>query len=162
MQETYSRFGGLWIDRKDSENILAERRQRGLYSADLADKIANFMRDGFVILKRAVAKEETAALRSELETFWENAPNDARVETYEVPGSTDVQVVKPKPEYRFGTTKLLDYHAFSDRMRRAVANPLAVEFLTAIFETKPKAFQGLTFWRGSQQSYPQRHRLRTR
>ena len=152
VSETYSRFGGLWIDRKDSEQLLAERLHKGLYSANLAAKISDFMRDGYVILRGAVPREETAAIRAELEKFWENPADDARVETYEVPGAEGVQWVKPRPEYRFGTTKLLDYHAYSTRVRRAVANPQSVEFLTAIFEAKPKAFQGLTFWRGSEQS----------
>jgi phytanoyl-CoA hydroxylase len=150
--ETYSRFGGLWIDRKDSEAMLAERQRSGMYSSALADKISTFMRDGFIILKGAVSKHDTAALRAELDAFWESPAEGALVETYEVPGATGVQLAKPKPEYKYGTTKLLDYHAFSNRMRRAVANPQAVEFLAAIFETKPKAFQGLTFWRGSQQA----------
>jgi len=149
--KTYSRFGGLWIDRLDGEQLLSERRQAGLYSAELADRIEAFMRDGFIILKGAVSKADTAALRAEIAEFWRSPPEDARVETYEVPGAEGVQLVKPHEDYKFGTTKLLDYHAFSDRMRRAVANPQAVEFLAAIFESAPKAFQGLTFWRGSQQ-----------
>ena len=106
MSDTYSRFGGLWIDRKDSEEILSERQRSGVYSADLASKISNFMRDGFVILEAVVSKKETAALRDELDLFWKNPPDDALVETYEVPNTHGVQLAKPKFEYRPGTTKL--------------------------------------------------------
>ena len=51
-----------------------------------------------------------------------------------------------------GTTKLLDFHAFSKTAREAIAAPIVVEFLTAIFQAKPKAFQTLTFWKGSEQA----------
>lgn len=127
MPETYSRFGGLWIDRKDSEKLLSERRRRGLNSADLADKIERFMRDGFVILKGAVPKKDTAALRTEPDTFRLDPAADSLVETYEVPDTDGVRLVKPRPEYRSGTTKFLDYHAYSCRMRRAIANPQSVD-----------------------------------
>ncbi len=150
--QMYSRFGGLWIDRRDSEKLLAERIAAGRINSALGEKIAAFMRDGYIVLKAAVPKSETKAIRDELDSFWANPPDDARVETYEVPNSTGVKLVKPHADYRQGTTKLLDFQAWSPRLRNAIANPQAVEFLSAIFEMKPKAFQGLTFWRGSKQS----------
>jgi hypothetical protein len=150
--ETFSRFGGLWIDRKNSEADLVKRRRSGQLSAEIADKVSDFMRDGYVILKAAVSKTETAALRQELDRFWKSPAQEALVETYEVPGTTGVQYVRPVEAYKYGTTKLLDYYAFSERMRRAIANPQTMQFLNAIFDARPKAFQGLTFWRGSQQS----------
>lgn len=150
MTETYSRFGGLWIDRKDSEALLAERMKEQVYSDELGEKLAAFMRDGFIILKGAVSTEETALLRSEIDSFWQQPDPDALAETW-IPGWELQKIIPPDIQYRMGTTKLLDFHAFSDRMRRAVANRQSVEFLRAIFEQAPKVFQGLTFWNGSQQ-----------
>jgi len=150
MLDTYSRFGGLWIDRLDSEDVLAERRRSGLYSTELADKIEAFMRDGYVVLKGAVSKEETSALRAEIEAFWQNPHAACKMEAW-IPGWDGGRVIPVDIQYRVGMTKLHNFHAFSDRMRRAIANRQAIEFLHAIFECRPKAFQGLTFWHGSQQ-----------
>lgn len=58
----------------------------------------------------------------------------------------------PSMTNREGANRLLDLHAFSENARLAFAAPKVVEFLSAIFETKPKAFQSLMFWKGSQQA----------
>jgi ectoine hydroxylase-related dioxygenase (phytanoyl-CoA dioxygenase family) len=83
-----------------------------------------------------------------LEEFWQSAPEDSRISTW-IDGKR--KIIKADISYRSAVTKLLDYHAFSENARTATAAPRVVEFLTAIFETKPKAFQSLTFWKGSQQ-----------
>lgn len=143
--ETFSRFGGFWTDRKDSLNLLEQKR----LPPELSARIEAFIRDGFIVFEGAVPKHETQLLRSELENFWANPPDDARVENWTADGTR--QVVVPEISLRPGTTKLLDYHAFSPRARKAIAAAPVIEFLTAIFESKPKAFQSLTFWKGSEQ-----------
>ena len=149
-QETFSRFGGLWIDRKEAIIVLNQKRQQGILSRELSARIETFMRDGFVVIESAVPKEQTEFLRSELNKFWADSPEDARVENWTAEGKQ--QFVRPEISLRDGTTKLLDYHAFSSTARKAIATAPVVEFLTAIFESKPKAFQSLTFWKGSEQA----------
>lgn len=144
--ETYSRFGGLWIDRRDSEALLFQRRDE--LSEEVATQIKDFMRDGYVVIKGAVSKELTAAIRADLELHWTSPPPGALVENWK---DDQQRFVPPDIELRDGATKLLDLHAFSARAREAIAAPRIVAFLSAIFETKPKAFQSLAFWRGSQQ-----------
>jgi hypothetical protein len=146
--QTFSRFGGLWIDRLDWERLLQDKISVRQLSSGTADQIRTFVRDGYLIIKGAVPKTLTAALRREIDEFWHNPPDDARVETFD---NGTYEIIKPDIRYRPGATKLLDYHAFSSRARTAMAAPRVVEFLSAIFETKPKAFQTLTFWKGSQQ-----------
>ena len=39
MSETYSRFGGLWIDRLDGEEVLSEKLRNGELSPKLGELI---------------------------------------------------------------------------------------------------------------------------
>lgn len=147
--QTHSKFGGLWVDQLDAQDVLEARTLAGELSADLSKKIMEFMKNGYVVFRGAVSKDVTSKIRDELEHHYRSPPKEALVETW-VDGLQ--QFVPPRPELREGTTKLLDFHAFSATARTAIAAPIVVEFLTAIFEEKPRAFQSLTFWRGSEQA----------
>jgi len=147
--KTFSQFGGLWIDHKDADSVLARRMKRGKLSCELADRIHQFMRDGRVVFEHAVSKELTAKIKAELLDYWMHPPEGAIVENWT---DGNQQFVRPDIMLRDGATKLLDFHAFSATARKAIAAPKVIEFLTAIFEETPKAFQTLTFWKGSEQA----------
>jgi hypothetical protein len=148
--EFRSRFGGLWIDRHDSSELLAERVRSGALTPELAELIERFNADGYVVIPGAVPREVTERVREDLDRFWADPPEGALVEHWHL---WRTRFVPPDPRLRTrNKTKLLDYHAFSPVAREAIAAPKVVEFLSAIFEAKPKAFQSLTFWRGSQQA----------
>lgn len=148
--EFHSRFGGLWIDRRDSEAELAHRVQRGQIGEELGERIGRFMADGYIVIPGAVPREVTEQIRQELTEHWSAPPDGALVETWDLRGKQ--QIVPPRPSLRRRPHKLLEFHAFSETARRAAAAPAVVEFLTAIFEARPKAFQSLTFWQGSRQA----------
>ena len=145
-----SLFGGLWSDRPDWMNELNARRAAGDVSEELAGLIESFATNGFVVIKRAVEAELVDKLNAEIERFWDAPPTGLLIETFE-PDSV-LHYVQPNKEFRAGRTKLLDLYAFSSLAREAISTPRIVEFLTAIFESKPKAIQGLAFWTGSEQA----------
>jgi hypothetical protein len=89
-------------------------------------------------------------LNDEIEDVWYAPPPGLQIETFEPDG--DMRYIPPDVEFRAGRTKMLDLYAYSSTARQAVASPKVVEFLRAIFDGTPKAFQGLTFWNGSQQA----------
>ncbi len=144
-----SKFGGLWIDRYDWLEILAERHRRGQISDAVADQIMRFNRDGYVILPGAVSEALVDELNEDIEKFWRAPPKGLFISTTEPDHKP--KVVPPLLAYRDGKTKMLDAYVFSASARRAVANDSSLAFLKAIFEETPKAFQGLTFWNGSEQ-----------
>lgn len=144
-----SRFGGLWIDRSDVDDELAERVRSGVVSGEVGAQIASFVRDGWVVLPGAVPRELTRQIRAELDALWASPPPGALVETYSLRGVA--RYVAPDPAVRRRPHKLLDLHAHSAAARRAIAAPAVLAFLSAIFDARPKAFQSLTFHRGSQQ-----------
>ncbi len=144
-----SRFGGLWIDRADWIDRLAERHRLGLVSDVLAERLYRFVRDGYLVIEKAVPAVVCNRINEDLEWLWENPPATMRMETHEPDG--ELRVLVPDVACRPGRTKLLDLYAFSAAARAAVSAPPVIEFLRAIFEDKPQAFQSLNFWKGSQQ-----------
>lgn len=146
---TVSRFGGFWIDRSDWLDRLARKHRDGELSDELSHAIFSFVRDGYYIIKGAVPEETVDALNAEIEQFWREPPPGLLIETFE-PDKVH-KYIPADIKYRSGITKLLDLYAFSSLARQAVAAPRVMEFLSAVFEDKPKAFQGLYFHKGSQQ-----------
>lgn len=149
-RETVSRFGGLWIDRRDWLDCLAAKHRRGEISDALSTRLFRFVRDGYLVIEGAVSARIVARVNKEVESLWRKPPEGLLIETFEPDGQ--MQYIAPDIRFRDGRTKLLDVYAFSAAAREATAAPEIVEFLTAIFEDKPNAFQGLHFWNGSQQA----------
>lgn len=147
---TPSRFGGLWIDHADAIDQLGRRHRNGLISDDTCLKILQFMRDGYVVLHQAVSPAIINQLNVDIDAVWENPPPGLMIETFEPDG--EMRYIPPDMQFRSGRTKLLDLYTVSQTARAAIAAPSVVSFLTAIFDAPPKAFQGLTFWNGSQQA----------
>ena len=146
---TVSRFGGFWIDRTDWLDRLARKHRDGELSDELSHAIFSFVRDGYYIVEGAVPEPTVDALNAEIERFWHEPPPGLLIETFEPDGVH--KYIPADIRYRAGATKLLDLYAFSSLARDAIAAPKVVEFLGAVFEDKPKAFQGLYFWKGSEQ-----------
>ena len=149
-RNTVSRFGGLWIDHYDWLDHLALKHRMGELSEEMCLKIFKFARDGYLVIKQAVPSKLIDRLNAELDKMWVSPPPGLLIETFEPDGI--MRYMPPNIEYRSGTTKLLDLYAFSSLAREAASPPPVMEFLSAIFEDKPKAFQGLNFWNGSQQA----------
>jgi hypothetical protein len=149
-QATVSRFGGLWIDRHDwLDHLAAKHRQREL-SDELSAAIFRFVRDGYLVIPGAVKGDVIDRLNREIDQIWSSPPPGMLIETFEPDGQMHYSA--PEITYRSGRTKLLDLFAFSPLARRVIANKAVVAFLSAIFDDRPKAFQGLLFHVGSEQA----------
>ncbi len=144
------RSGGLWIDRADWLDRLADKHRRGELSGEMSTSIFRFVRDGYLVIRNAVPSALVTALNEEIDRVWEAPPEGLLTETFEPDG--EMRLMPPDIRYRDGRTKLLDLYAFSAAARRVLAAPTVVAFLAAIFDDTPKAFQGLTLWSGLQQS----------
>ncbi|MFC3440608.1 phytanoyl-CoA dioxygenase family protein [Sphingobium rhizovicinum] len=149
LQSGHSAFGSLWIDRPDWIETLRQKQTEGL-SEEVAIRIFQFVRDGFVVIPQAVAPEVVAKVNAAVEAAWASTDSGLFMETFtkDVKG---VQIIPVDQKHRYGPTKLLDTYARLEAARAASSAPAVVEFLTAIFEEPPRAFQQLHFTRGSQQ-----------
>lgn len=147
---SHSQFGRLWIDQLDWIDRLALKNRRRELSDELSEIIFRFVRDGFVIFKQAVPLDVVHRVNADIEELWQNPPEGLLIETFE-PDSIQ-KYIPPDIALRGKRTKFLDTYAFSANVRAATAAPRVRDFLKAIFEDTPKAFQSLSFHTGSQQA----------
>jgi hypothetical protein len=150
VRETASRFGGLWIDRYDWVDRLAFKHRTGAISDQLSGSIFRFVRDGYLVIEDAVPATLIDNVNDDVARLWEQPPEGVLIETFEPDGK--MRYIPPDLSCRTGRTTLLDAFAFSSAIRQAIANAKVMEFLAAIFADRPKAFQSLNFWNGSQQA----------
>ncbi len=142
------RIGGLWIDRPDWMDRLAEKHRRGELSGEMSTSVFRFVRDGYLVIRNAVPLASVQALNEEIDRVWEQPPAGLLAETFEPDGV--LRLIPPERVHREGRSKLLDLYAYSAAARRVASAPPVVAFLAAIFDDTPKAFMGLTLWNGLQ------------
>jgi hypothetical protein len=144
----HSPFGGNWIDSDRFEAELAVRLADGRVDETLAEQIRVFESEGYLVLERAVPEVLLDAIESEVESAWK-------------PGSGFVGR-NPKMGLRWahefpvdGPRRIIDPIVNAPSAQLAAFIPEIKDFLSAIFDEEPLAFQSLYFERGSQQAMHQ-------
>jgi ectoine hydroxylase-related dioxygenase (phytanoyl-CoA dioxygenase family) len=143
-----SKFGGLWIDSLESEEVTA--RIAAIVDPDLRGQVADFERDGYVVLNQAVG---APAIDKYLQQFAEAAASEERLLMH-VPFVADTENYSPE-KARIPGSKVLDTSmvlAAGDEL--SFANPIT-RFLSAILDGPSLAFQSLHFEVGSVQTIHQ-------
>jgi phytanoyl-CoA hydroxylase len=151
VKEKYSsKFGGLWFDRTDYEEIAEKKLASGEVTAQELSLISDFNANGFIIIKNAVPEDIIDSLNYDIEKIWQTQDSRFIVQT-----SHDGY--KPIKEVRKDQilAKLLDVYAYSEAAKQASFCPKISRFLKIIFESDVRAFQNLTFEVGSTQSVHQ-------
>lgn len=146
----HSDFGYLWCDRLDASEVLDKKAKSDPLLVKYREKIEFFIKNGYVIFENAVP---AAVIDTYLKNFESILSKEsgllASVPAY---GPHDKSVI-PANEAARGAplTKYLDTYWFLPSAIPLIFNNLVTDFLTAIFEEKPLAFQGLHFETGSTQ-----------
>ncbi len=144
----FSRFGGLWTDRVDAEAVLARKRAAGEIDGDEETSLRSWKRDGYAVLRGAIAPDLADAIRAEVERIWELRDPRFQIELGGIRHPID-------PALRGERYKLLDLYVHSDAARAAAFAPLIRRFLGLVFERDVLLFQSLLFERGSGQDVHQ-------
>jgi len=148
----WSRFGGLWPDLSNAEELIDGKQALGSLSASDAELFRRWVRDGYVVLERAVAPELVDRFRNEVDAAWEKGDPRVRVEIGE--GGRHVYP-RMAPSHRDQPHKVLDFHSVSAAAREVQFAPAILRFLGQLFERPPLAFQSLLFCWGSEQDMHQ-------
>jgi ectoine hydroxylase-related dioxygenase (phytanoyl-CoA dioxygenase family) len=145
-----SRFGGLWVDREDADEVLDAKLERRAVTEDDAERLRTFMASGYVVLEQAVPTEVVDRFERELARAF--TLGDKRL-IIQGPGDSTGTLLQA------GTStvrkRVVDAYAFYEPAREALFAAPIVRFLTLIFEDAPLLFQSLSFDRGSQQGMHQ-------
>jgi phytanoyl-CoA hydroxylase len=143
----HSKFGGLWVDRLDAEEELAARLAQGRIAPELGRKIAQFMRDGYLILEGAV----DARLAGQLAALMTKAFREGDPQLKYQADSDELHSFAGNTPPR--GKRIIEAHALRADIRDAFASPAIVEFLTAIFDEPAVLSQSLMFQMGSEQRF---------
>jgi phytanoyl-CoA hydroxylase len=145
-----SRFGGLWTDLTNADEILAGKLALGTITAIEAEMLNFWIKNGYVIIDNAVSVDVIDAARKAIAAVYEQSR--ALVETYEF---GDVRYARVESRHRTMPHKLIDAYAHSKDIQRMILSDRIVRFLNIIFDRPALAFQGLYFESGSQQDIHQ-------
>lgn len=144
----HSKFGGLWTDRLDAEAELGRRVAGGLIAPEDEHLYRHFIERGYVILEKAVPEQTITTLLNDLEHAWATGSGRFMLDI--------LSHIKPlEPSLRDTKYKLLDLYVASEAARMASFSPPIVRFLRGIFDEPCKAFQSLSFERGTEQAIHQ-------
>jgi hypothetical protein len=148
-----SHFGGLWTDLDSAVELIDGKRALGWISEEESELLGNWVRDGFVIIPRAISHELIDSLDIEVDRIWSGtSPHRCLVEFWE----DGVRTEKPAgPVFKDKAVKLLDLHCVSDVARQIIFSKRIERFLTLLFERPALATQTLYFRWGSGQEMHQ-------
>jgi hypothetical protein len=148
--EYFSRYGGLWVDRRDADALLEQRLSSGEVTSSDAEVLRAFIRDGFVILPGAVEPSVCDHFERAISTAWVEGDERLKVQTG---GSSGYEPLKAGT--RTERARVVDSYVYYDAARRALFAEPIVHFLTLIFDAPPLLFQSLSFDQGSEQGMHQ-------
>jgi hypothetical protein len=143
----FSRFRGLWTDRRDADEEIGRRLEAGRIDEADADRLRHWIAHGYVILERGVKPEVCDRLRGDLDRAF--ADGDERLLMFP-PQTRDPQPLTAGQDTE--RARVVDVYAFYESARAALFSDAIVRFLRIIFDDTPVLFQSLTFETGSQQA----------
>lgn len=143
-------FEGLWTDHVDSDYHIERLARAGALRDGDADRLRQWVTDGYVILPGAVPAELCEEIKSDLSTAFANG--DQRLHVL-APGDAFGTPLQPgTPEARM---RVNDIYVYFESARRALLGEPIMHFLRLIFSGNPTLLQSLTFDKGSQQGLHQ-------
>jgi phytanoyl-CoA hydroxylase len=142
----FSRFGGLWTDRRDAGQTIDRRLAAGTIGDADAERLRDWIAHGYVILEGGVRPEVCDRLRTDLDRAF--AQGDERLLMYS-PGHDGQTPLRAGVDTE--RARVVDVYAFYESARAALFGDAIVRFLSMIFDDAPVLFQSLTFEKGSQQ-----------
>ena len=140
-----SRYGGLWVDRRDAHDVLEGKRSRGEVTDDDAEVLAKYIDDGYVVFPKATDESLIDDYLEFFEAAWDAPPQTIYMHW-------NRQVIYIDREHYDDVTKVSDVHSYYANGGELVFPPPVLRFLTQIYERPPVVFQTMTMRKGSQEN----------
>jgi len=139
-----SRYGGLWVDRRDAHEILGARLARGEVTDADANVLAHYIDHGYVVFPRATDESVIDEYLDFFESAWDVSPNPICVHH-------NRKVVPMERKYHDLVAKVSDLHSYFPRSGELIFPAPVLRFLTQIYERPPVVFQTMTMRKGSEE-----------
>lgn len=143
----------LWIDQDNALDQLDERVNRSIIPRSRAADVANFIQNGFVVLRPGHDEALLDRAVEDVETLWARRPDDLLGAHGSQNGGRPQPVSLFPEEFRTQPgCRLLDAHSHSQSLAKLVADAHVMSFIEMMMEEEPVATQSLYFSYGSNQS----------
>jgi hypothetical protein len=143
---THSRFGGMWIDRRDWQAELIRRQAARRITPAQAAQLQRFSVDGFLIMQQAVSPGAIDRFGQVLASAFRHGNPDL---LYQAAGSDALRRMNAAADP--DGSRIVDSHAVLPQALALFDTPPLTEFLNALFEVPPLLFRSLYAGRGSAQ-----------
>jgi hypothetical protein len=145
LAKQHPRFGGLWIDLPNSLDIVVGRRDAQLITAMEAALLSDFIENGFVVLRAAVASATIDRARHDLAIAYLGC-----YDTLLFDSPLHASGAAPwRPATNDGAAAALDIHCFSQAIRELIFSDEVISFLQLLFDSRPVVFASEGYLRGS-------------
>lgn len=141
-----SRYGGLWVDRRDAHDVCKARLARGELTDVDAKSLAHYIDHGYVVFPKATDEEVIDEYLEFFEAAWDDPPDRDRVVCL-----WNRQQLPLNRKFYDGVTKVGSLHLWFDRAGELIFPPAVRRFLTQIYERPPVVFQTMTMRKGSEE-----------
>jgi len=122
-----SRYGGLWVDRRDAHDILEGRRARGEITDADAEVLAHYIDHGYVVFPKATDESVIDEFLAVFETAW-NAPPDG------IFLHSKGQYLPMDRKFYDEVSKVGEMHTCFERAGELIFPPAVLRFLNQIYE----------------------------
>lgn len=138
----------LWLDRPDALARLEERRLSGELSAEQAENLARFVRDGYFVFRPKLRESLFEEIDREVERLWRDQPADMAF-AYR---SLLTRFSGGDGGKRLPSVRIADLHTFSSAARELFLHDEIHAYVELILDEPVVATQSLYFEWGSQQA----------
>jgi len=151
LAEQRPRFGGLWVDLPNAQDIVAGRHDAGLIPAIQAALLSEFIDKGFVVLRAAISADIIGRVRYDLAKAFLGC-----YETLRFGSSDDKSRAAPwQPSTNDAAVGALNIHWLSSASRELIFSDQVVSFLQLLFDGRPIAYASQGCLRSSGKPYGQ-------
>ncbi len=140
-----SRYGGLWTDRADAEEILARKLRDGEIEPADADPLLHYIRHGYVVFPRAVSHTLVDEYLACFEDAWKQPPAG-------IYAHSGGEVVALSDKFYDRVAKVSDLHYYFRRAGEIIFASAVERFLRQLYERPPVVFQSMSMRKGSEES----------
>jgi len=140
-----SRFGGLWTDRADAQDVRAAMLVAGAINQTESVKLEQYIEEGYVVFPGAVSAELVDAYLAYFEACWEQPPAWA----YAHSGG---QVLPMHSSLYDKVAKVSDLHYGFSRAGELIHPREVRRFLEIIYARPPVVFQSMSMRKGSEET----------
>ncbi len=138
-------YGGLWVDRRDADDLLSRKLHDGDINADEAASLRHFIEKGYVVFPRAVANDLVDEYLGHFDRAWGSPPPH-------IYAHSSGEILPLSMALYDRIAKVSDLHYYFARAGDLIFAPAVRRFLELIYDRPAVVFQTMSMRKGSEEA----------